>query len=403
MAKVTVTQGQVRLQTERGSSRQLLVDISVILRSNAHTGIQRVVRALLGALIDADLDGYVVRPIYATRRSEYAYTTENVLLLGEPKPDREPTDEPVTVSAGDIFLALDLAANVLPLRRAQLARWKQSGCRIAVVMYDLLPLQRPSWFNLKTRLNYRRWLRLVTKISDQIICISEEVANDLRGWISARPWRGNQHLRINWMRLGGDIVASSPTSGLPLNAAPLLAQFSKSRMLLVVGTIEPRKGHAILLPAFDKIWGKASGADPILVFVGRPGWKTTALQTRMNKHPELERRFFWFDNASDEFLEQLYEVARGVIIPSLAEGFGLPLIEAARHGKPVLARNLPVFRAMGLRNVTYFDEDHPSVLADTVEYWMDRSETSDLLVEQVPTWQNSLYDLLRCLSIQTRQ
>lgn len=387
-------------QNGQRRSRQLLVDISVIVQSDAHTGIQRVVRALLGALMDADLDGYVVRPIYATRKDAYAYAPSDAPLFAGRSPAGPAPSSQVAVCDGDIFLGLDLAANILPRHRRQIRQWRRCGCQIAVVIYDLLPEQRPDWFNPKTRRNYRRWLRVVTAMSDKAICISRDVAEDLKRWVSARPWRGNRRLEIDWMRLGGDIIASAPTTGLPSDATALLAHFSERPMLLVVGTIEPRKGHACLLPAFEMLWQTSSSPNLMLVFVGRPGWKTEALQARMRSHPEAGQRFFWFDNASDEFLGRLYDTASGVIVPSFAEGFGLPLVEAAAHGTPVLARNLPVFKAMNLANVTYFTQDEPAILAASIEKWLDSAHVAALPGEEnAPTWNDSLDDLLQCLSI----
>lgn len=383
------------------STRELLVDISVIVRNDSQTGIQRVVRALLGALLDAKLEGYVVRPVFATRKASYAYVDwSNSLLMGKVSPGLVPSGL-VEAGEGDIFLGLDLAANILPRHQRQIRRWQRNGCLITTVMYDLLPEQRPDWFNPKSRRNYRRWLRVVTRRSDRIICISQDVAQKLEAWVAARPWRGNARLQINYIRLGSDISSSAPTTGLPVDAAPLLAELAMRRTLLVVGTIEPRKGHAYLLPAFDLLWREKSYEDVALVFVGRVGWQTEELQARIRAHPEAGRRFFWFDNASDEFLGHLYALAQGVIIPSLAEGFGLPLVEALGHGVPVLARDLPVFRAMKLARVTYFSQDTAPALACSIKEWLDLGATPTLEEENpLPTWKDSFIDILSCLSIQ---
>ncbi|GFZ77803.1 glycosyltransferase family 4 protein [Sphingobium fuliginis] len=386
------------------STRQLLVDVSVIVRNDSQTGIQRVVRALLSALLDADLAGYVVRPVFATRKDSYAYVDWDAsLLLGRSPPVVMPSGS-VEAGEGDIFLGLDLAANILPRHRRQITRWRRNGCLIATVMYDLLPEQRPDWFNPKTRRNYRRWLRVVTRRSDRIICISQDVAQKLAAWVAARPWRGNARLQIDYMRLGSDISSSAPTTGLPADAVPLLTEFAKRRTLLVVGTIEPRKGHACLLPAFNLLWQERSYDDLSLVFVGRVGWRTEALQAQIRAHPEAGRRFFWFDNASDEFLSHLYALAHGVIVPSLAEGFGLPLVEALAHGVPVLARDLPVFRAMNLAKVTYFSQDAAPALAGSIRGWLDHGAIATSERENpIPTWKDSFIDILSCLSIKERE
>lgn len=385
------------------ASRELLVDVSVIMRSDAQTGIQRVVRALLGALLRADLEGFVVRPVYATRKVGYAYVPQESGILNGQALSEQNTTRQINAKSGDIFLGLDLAANILPRHSRQIESWRRNGCMIAAIMYDLLPEKHPEWFNPKTKRNYRRWLRIVTKKSDRIICISSEVATQLEDWLAVWPWRGNSRLRLNTMRLGCDIDESIPTTGMPSNAEALITLLAAKRVLLVVGTIEPRKGHACLLPAFDALWREQSSEDLALVFVGRPGWRTETLQGQIRNHPEAGKRFHWFDDASDEFLGQLYELADGVIVPSLAEGFGLPLVEALGHGAPVLARDLPVFRAMNLANVTYFSQDDPSSLADTIRKWLDHREVEmSPAGNPAPTWKDAFADLLFCLSIKEK-
>lgn len=388
---------------EESEVHELLVDVSVILRADAHTGIQRVVRSLLRALLDADLSGYVVRPVCATRKTGYVYAPLDAPLF-KGRPQVMPTRYgPVHARRGDIFLALDLAANILPQHRRQLARWRRDGCQVATVMYDLLPEHHPRWFNPKTRRNYRAWLRTVTKISDRIVCISHEVADELQRWVVARPWRGHRQLRIDSMRLGSDLEESLPTKGLPADADLILGRLARQRVILVVGTIEPRKGHACLLPAFERLWREPFGEDLVLVFVGRPGWKTERLQEQIRAHPEKARRFLWFDDASDEFLNRLYAVARGVIVASYGEGFGLPLAEAARHDVSILARDLPVFKAMKLANVTYFSDDAPNSLAASIESWLNGSETKTSTGgNAAPRWSDSFADLLTCLAIRER-
>jgi glycosyltransferase involved in cell wall biosynthesis len=121
---------------------------------------------------------------------------------------------------------------------------------------------------------------------------------------------------------------------------------------LMVGTLEPRKGHADVLAAFDELWRQ--GMDHRLVLVGRMGWQTEALRDTIRNHPEHGDKLQWFDDVGDLELEQIYQACEGVIIASHAEGFGLPLIEALGHLKPVLARDLPIFRIHEERGARYF-------------------------------------------------
>jgi alpha-1,2-rhamnosyltransferase len=73
------------------------------------------------------------------------------------------------------------------------------------------------------------------------------------------------------------------------------------------------------------------------------------------RHAEYGRRLFWLDNASDADLFHLYPRARALVFPSFVEGFGMPLVEALRHGARVIASDIPVFREIGRDDVAYFD------------------------------------------------
>ena len=110
---------------------------------------------------------------------------------------------------------------------------------------------------------------------------------------------------------------------------------------LYVGTIEPRKGVSQLLDAADILW---SDQDVVFVLVGKGGWKVDQLILRIRQHAELGKRLFWFEGVSDELLGRLYGRATAVVMPTEGEGFGLPLVEAARHGTPIIARDLKVLR-----------------------------------------------------------
>ena len=120
----------------------------------------------------------------------------------------------------------------------------------------------------------------------------------------------------------------------------------------MVGTVEPRKGHAQTLAAFERLW--ADGVDVGLAIVGGEGWHTESLMGRLRTHSERGRRLIWLARASDEMLLRLYDSAVALIAASEGEGFGLPLVEAAQHGLPIIARDLPVFMEVAGEHAFYF-------------------------------------------------
>lgn len=384
--------------TSPARQKQLLVDVSVIYRTDARTGIQRVVRSLLLQIISAPPLGYSVRPVFATAKRGYCYANDDVLGCTWKIDSKHSTY--VTAQAGDLFLALDLAAHLLPRHEAQMLDWKICGVKIHVFIYDILPLEYPEWFNKKTTQNFKRWIRWVAVYADGAVCISNSVKTEVSIWLNVQYGLLPSALLTSTIVLGADIASSAPSSGIPPNAEFLLARLRTTPAVLMVGTVEPRKGYDQALGAFELLWRQR---DPtyLLVIVGRSGWKTQALQNSLRAHPEAGKRLFWIEDASDEFLSHLYTACRGVLVASRAEGFGLPLIEAALHDTPVLARDIPVFREVGLDDATYFSGNAPEDLAKAIDRWLSLKNPTLLNrpKRDPPTWQLSATQLLNALGL----
>jgi len=167
---------------------------------------------------------------------------------------------------------------------------------------------------------------------------------------------------------------------------------------LMVGTVEPRKGHALALDAFERLWRVSPGTDRRLYIAGRAGWKTEALQQRLLNHPEQGRRLFWLSDVSDEYLEQLYGAASLVLLASAGEGFGLPLIEALAHGCRVLSRDMPAAQTVGAHpNLTLFAGDDADLLASAIAR-LDRFAPIDHPLA-LPGWPDSVAAILNAIGL----
>lgn len=380
----------------KGDLPRLLVDVSAIVRHDAQTGVQRVVRAVWNELQRRDGDGYRLVPVFASHEHGYSYAPADIFdrRTARTKP------QAVTASAGDIFLGLDLSAHFLPKYRTQLRAWRANGATIHLVVYDLLPILRPEWFNKATAVHFRKWFSVVANDTDQAICISKQVSRDLRDRLQTRKRKSK--LTIANMAMGGDIAASRPSAGVSAEVSRLLDRLRFRPAILMVGTIEPRKGHEAAIAAFEHLWRHRAGEAPDLVIVGKAGWKTTAMQNRIRRHPEHDVRLHWLDDVSDEALCQLYDVCRGLFLASRAEGFGLPLVEAASHRRPILARDLPVFREQGVPNVLYFEDDEPAILGERLMELAALGAKGRTAVPDLPTWSMSVEELLKDIGIARR-
>lgn len=380
--------------------RRLLVDVSNLIRSDARTGIQRVVRAMLGQLAQHSGSTYVLQPVFASRDHGYC------LAQFDPADGRvipaRPDDADLfrlAVSPHDVFLGLDLAANIIPYVEDEFISWRRQGVSVNFVIYDLLPHLKPKWFQSSTVRNYRRWLGVLARQSDRCLCISQTVSKELAGLIPDMS-RSNNPWLIHPFPLGADLSASFPTSGLPTAMPELREWMTRHQVILCVGTVEPRKGHDQALAAVAHIWCNNPQSDIALLFVGRPGWMTGDLQRRIRQHPEFGQRLRWLECVSDELLGEIYGKVHSLLAVSRGEGFGLPIVEALGYGLPVLARDLPVFREIGSGMIAFFSEETARGLAARLLEWVESPCGSALAgSKKVPTWSESAIEVLRILGL----
>lgn len=345
--------------------KQLLIDVSAIVQEDAKTGIQRVTRSILKEFFDNPPDGYKVEPVYATPyRAGYRYARQYAAQLQNRECAEE--DEYIAYCPGDIFLGLDLQHRTLIAQHDFLKGLRQDGVKTIFVVYDLLPILMPHAFALETDI-HKMWLEAITDF-DGAVCISRAVADELIDWLDANGQQRLRPYKIDWFHLGADIENSVPTLGLPAGAEGILGRIASVPTFLMVGTVEPRKGQQQTLDAFERLW--ARGLDVNLVIVGRQGWKVEGLIERLRHHPEIGKRLFWLKGISDEYLEKVYAASACLVAASEGEGFGLPLIEAARHELPIIARDIPVFREIAGEHAFYFDGLQPDRLASAVEEWL---------------------------------
>jgi glycosyltransferase involved in cell wall biosynthesis len=347
--------------------RQILIDVSGISGHDAETGIQRVVRAVFWELIAAPPEGFRVEPIrYENGGYRYArrFSFSQISC-----PVSAWDDDLVEVAPGDLFLGLDGIMDDVPQREKIFQSWKNRGVRIFFQVYDLMPVLHPHFFDPKMPSHFANWLGMLLRIADGLICISRAVATDLEKWAEQYPVRRLRPYRVGWVHQGSDLQASLPSRGLPPQAEALHAVMAQRPTFLMVGSLEPRNGHLQALAACELLW--ASGIDCNLVLVAQKGWKTGTLIQNLIRHAEYNNRLFWLKSVSDEFLGELYSRASALLAASESEGFGLSLVEAARHGLPIIARDIHVFREVAGDFACYFEGRSPESLARTLTDWLE--------------------------------
>lgn len=348
------------------AERQLFVDVSSIAEHDYRTGIQRVVRSIVGEWLRSPPEGFRIELVRASETTPYRYARSFAARLLDPQAP-EQQEEEIQIRAGDIFLGLDLCYKPVIAHRDYFRLMRARGVSVQFVVYDLLPVAFPHHFSERSGRLHLQWLDVVLE-NDVAISISHAVSNELRSWAPSRPNPAVSPTDFRWFHLGADIRGSVPSRGFPVGAETFLSSLLQSPSFLMVGTLEPRKGHLQTLAAFDKLW--ARGVKAKLIIVGREGWMVKGLTRRLRRHPELGDQLHWIEGPSDQYLEEIYARCACLISASEGEGFGLPLIEAAQHGLPIIARDLPVFREVAGEGAMYFSGDSPQSLAECIAAWL---------------------------------
>jgi glycosyltransferase involved in cell wall biosynthesis len=352
--------------------RRILYDVTQFAESDAHTGIERVVRSILAQIIREPPPGYRVEAVRIDG-SRLRFARDCIARKFGIPADVFP-DSLVDTDDGDLYVGVEWAADRLPYIEDWLLDFRRRGGRVVICIHDLLPLQIPHRFPPHIGNVAQRWFETVLHVADQLVCTSKCVADDVIKYGNALSGRKNDPIYVDYFHSSPDIGSSLPTKGLPRHANRLLAELKRRNTFLMVGTVEPRKGHFQTIQAFHHLWEK--GIDVNLVIVGKQGWSVNDVVRTIEKSAERDKRLFWFDDASDEFLELIYNCATALVAASEAEGFGLPLIEAAARKLPLIVRDIPVFHEVAGEHAYYFKAKTPAERSDEITKWIVLSRTA---------------------------
>jgi glycosyltransferase involved in cell wall biosynthesis len=375
---------------DRIGQRQLLVDVTNIAQGDIQTGIQRVTRALLSTLIKEPPAGFRVEPV-RIESNRYFYARRFACrFLG--LPDQYLTDDAAEIVNGDIFLGVEWGG-VVPRMKPWFLKERARGLQVYFLVYDLLAILRPEFFPPGFESLALSWIETIVEVADGIACISKTVAEEVFNWCQrTNPDRGRP-MEIGHFHLGADLSSSVPTKGLPENVEEILAKLAARPTFLSVGTLEPRKGHRLVFAAMEQLW--ESEIDANWVIVGKLGWNMDDLAQRMRRHKEYQNRLLWLSGASDEMLHLLYRKSTALIAASECEGFGLPIIEAAQYGLPIIARDIPIFREVAGEHAFYFDGSSAEPLANALRAWLTLGKNVPKSDSIKPfTWQQSSQELV---------
>ncbi len=207
-------------------------------------------------------------------------------------------------------------------------RVERMACPVVATLYDAIPMARPEYANQRWRGLKNALMRHVARYADHIVCISEYAAAEVAHHYRIAP------ARMSIVPCGIDEVWLQPLASTATDEV-LQRRALPPSYVLAVGTLQPRKNFSRLLRAHQQLPAALRQAHP-LVLVGRPGWDCAELIAQLRQAATTGTVYWLSDVASLQELRALYAGARLFALPSLHEGFGLPLLEAFASSLPVL-------------------------------------------------------------------
>jgi glycosyltransferase involved in cell wall biosynthesis len=227
------------------------------------------------------------------------------------------------------------------------------GLRFALLVYDIVPLRRPEWYGAGATRQFRIFFDSVLPLCDQVFAISQATAVDVTAYAQERGMalRGP----IVPIPMGTGFGTLSPSTAVPRsNRLPLAGSYA-----LFVSTIEARKNHQLLFRVWRRLLEELPPEQvPTLVFAGRIGWLVSDLMQQIANTDYLNGKLIVVDEPSDTEIAALYQGCLFTMYPSLYEGWGLPVTESLRFGKPCLIADRTSLPEAGGIIVRQFDPEN---------------------------------------------
>jgi glycosyltransferase involved in cell wall biosynthesis len=231
--------------------------------------------------------------------------------------------------------AVYIHANHFLLDRKWYLDWltRRPDVRPVFFIHDLFPIVYPEFFWKSEPDRHRRRLANLAKYGAAAIVSSCVVATDLRNFMNSSGYPDPPICEAP--------LPISPVFLEPYHADPRLADIP---YFVVCGTIEPRKNHLLLLHVWHELVRSEGRAAPKLVIVGKRGWGSEMVFDILDRSKLLRGSIIEVSGLSTPALKRLLDGAIALLMPSFAEGFGLPVAEALAAGVPVIASDILAFR-----------------------------------------------------------
>jgi glycosyltransferase involved in cell wall biosynthesis len=242
-------------------------------------------------------------------------------------------------SGGVVYLLV--SHHHLEKRRAIARLKRQVGARFVCLIHDLIPIEFPEYALPGQNDKHRKRIKTAAALADAVIVNSTVTREGFAPYLA----RAGRDTPVVIAPFGVNLPAESPAEP-PAVKAPYF---------VCVGTIEARKNHLLLLNLWRQLADELGDAAPRLVLIGQRGWETENAIDMLERCQTLRGIVFERANVRDVEAARLVKGAQALLLPSFAEGFGFPLVEALALGVPVLCSNLAALRENGRDVPEYLD------------------------------------------------
>ncbi len=341
------------------SAPRLLLDVSYIFVRDIETGIQRVVRNLCLEFLQARSNVVLVRSEFGELVTCNEYKCR---LLGQKFDGNEYR---ISFVDGDTLFLLDASWDFVIDFEAIIKKARARQVQIIGIIHDLIPIMYPEMVQEKVVVKlFVCWHQMLLRSCDKIICVSKATADRVADYFSRMGF--NNRLKLYDIVLGSNIEVKNKVDKNCVRGS--LQRFVGENTILMVGTVEIRKGHLIALQAVNTILEQ--GKDVRLLIIGKKGWKCDEFLTALAANKFYGERIMWIDDASDSELVWAYQHATALLAASYDEGFGLPLVEASCYDVPIICSDIPVFHEVTGNKAVYFKRFDAADLTQVLLAWL---------------------------------
>lgn len=278
-------------------------------------------------------------------------------------------DVPFTQYDIYISLGLDWDQKDLTYLYSQKRRF---GFKVLLFCYDIIPVKFPHLCVGDVAAIFSKYFSDLAWCADKVLCISECSRRDLTQLLDEL---GTPMPQMDVVRLGCNISPASAD-----DPAPDILDLLDRRYILYVATIERRKNHETLYRAYTRLIDSSMTGLPYLVFVGMLGWGVNDLLADLRLDPRVWPYIRILNYVKDSDLAYLYKNAYFTVLPSLYEGWGLPVAESLAFGKFCLASNAASIPEVGGDLVEYLDPWDVPAWTERIKWYIDHE--ADLVLRE---------------------